>query len=124
MEPQELAEFCAQRIYEKKGFNVVLLDLRGHTAIADFFLIASGNSDRQVVAITEHLVGELRDARQKPNSVEGLGEGKWTLVDTGDVIVHVFQDYLRDFYDLEGLWAHVPRQRMTEKTSSTSASGV
>lgn len=124
MESRQLAEFCAEKIFEKKGFNVVMLDLRENSIIADYFVIASGNSDRQVVAITEYLVGELRDERLKPKSVEGVQEGKWALIDAGDVIVHVFQDYLREFYDLEGLWQHVPRERMTDKSAEAATSNA
>lgn len=120
MESKELVNFVAQKIFEKKGFNVIELNLQGHSPIADYFVLASANSERQVVAIAEYLIGELKDARMKPRNIEGLQEGKWALIDTGDVIIHIFQDYLRDFYDLEGLWGHVPRRRLQEQEAIAS----
>jgi ribosome-associated protein len=109
-----LAQNCARLALEKKAENVLILDLQGRSAITDYFVVCSGLSDRQVKAIAEHIADECRDSGQRPLTKEGLGEGRWSLLDFGPVIVHVFQDSLRDHYNLEGLWADAPRVKVTE----------
>jgi ribosome-associated protein len=93
----------------KKAAHVVALDVRGITSIADVFIICSGRSNRQVVAIAEHIERQLRKHKIKPLSVEGTAEGHWVLMDYGHVIVHIFFDSVRAFYDLEGLWSDARR---------------
>jgi ribosome-associated protein len=94
---------------ERKAENVVVLDVRKLTSYTDAFIIASGRSNRQVSAIGQHISTELKKHGIKPFSVDGLEEGKWVLLDYGDVIIHVFYDETRRFYDLEGLWADARR---------------
>lgn len=96
----------------KKAVNVAVLDLRGLTSIADAFIICSGRSNRQVAAIAEHVERELRKQKIKPLSVEGAKEGQWALLDYGSVIIHVFFESAREFYDLEGLWADARRLKL------------
>jgi ribosome-associated protein len=98
-----------QAVLGKKAAHVVALDVRGITSIADVFIICSGRSNRQVVAIAEHIERQLRKHKIKPLSVEGTAEGHWVLMDYGHVIVHVFFDSVRAFYDLEGLWSDARR---------------
>lgn len=93
----------------RKPVNVVALDVRELTSIADAFIICSGRSSRQVSAIAEHVERELRDRKIKPLSVEGAKEGQWVLMDYAQVVIHIFQDSVRGFYDLEGLWADARR---------------
>jgi ribosome-associated protein len=93
----------------KKAENLVVLDVRKLTSVADAFIICSGRSNRQVQAIAEHIQSELKKQRKKPLSVEGLTEGHWALLDYGDVIIHVFYEPVRLFYDLEGLWVDARR---------------
>jgi ribosome-associated protein len=82
-----------------------LLDVRGLSSLTDYLLIVSGRSDRQVEAIAESIrLGMKKDHELLPLAVEGLKEGNWVLIDYGDVMIHVFQPHVRDFYDLEGLW--------------------
>ena len=116
MEAKQLAEFCAAKCLEKKGENVVILDLENRSSIADYFVVCSGFSDRQVAAIAENVSQEVAQAGNKPLSKEGMVDGRWALIDLGTVIVHVFQDHLRDFYNLEGLWQDAPRIRVQEKS--------
>lgn len=118
MDGRSLAEFCAQKCFEKKAENVVILDLENLSPVADFFVICSGFSDRQVVAIAEHVSNEVRQTGLKPLSEEGLADGRWCLIDCGNVIVHVFQDQLRDYYNLEGLWRDAPRIRMADEAAA------
>ena len=96
-------------VTEKKAENVVLLDVRGLTSIADVFILCCGNSSRQVSALGDHIVRRLRKQGIKPLSIEGLGEGRWVLIDYGNVIIHVFYESVRDFYDIEGLWSDARR---------------
>jgi ribosome-associated protein len=95
----------------KKAEDPVLLDVHDLTSIADYFLIVSGRSHRLVTAIAEHVVKELKNKNIHPLSVEGLKEGHWVLIDYGDVVIHVFLDSIRRFYDLESLWIDAKRIR-------------
>ncbi|MDL2275014.1 ribosome silencing factor [Desulfosarcina sp. OttesenSCG-928-G10] len=93
----------------RKARNPVLLDVRHLTSIADAFLICHGTSTRQVSAIAEHVQRTLKKQGIKALSVEGLREGLWVLMDFGHVLIHVFYETTRQFYDLEGLWADARR---------------
>ncbi len=105
IEPLDLARRVVDLIVDKKGENVVLMDLRQVSLIADYFVIGSASSDRQLNAITEHIRDELRQQRRLyPLRIEGRGENGWVLIDYGDVVVHLFAPELRSYYDLEGLW--------------------
>lgn len=96
-------------VLDKKAINVVALDVREITSIADAFIICSGRSNRQVSAIAEHVERQMRSHKTKPLSVEGSQEGQWALMDYGHVIIHVFLESVREFYDLEGLWRDARR---------------
>jgi ribosome-associated protein len=98
-----------QAVLAKKAVHVVVLDVRELTSIADVFIICSGRSNRQVIAIAEHVERQLRKHKVKPLSVEGTAEGHWVLMDYGHVIIHVFFESVRSFYDLEGLWSDARR---------------
>ncbi len=98
-----------QAVLGKKADAVVALDVRGLTSIADTFIICSGRSSRQVSAISEHVERFLKENGIRPLSVDGRKEGHWVLMDYGDVIVHVFYEETRTFYDLEGLWVDAKR---------------
>lgn len=90
---------------EKKATDVIALDVRKLTSVADVFIICSGRSNRQVSAIAEHIHFDLKKQGIRPLSVEGMKEGHWVLLDYGRVIIHVFYKPVRTFYDLEGLWS-------------------
>ncbi|MEJ2154263.1 MAG: ribosome silencing factor [Desulfobacteraceae bacterium] len=98
-----------QAVLGKKADAVVALDVSGLTSIADTFIICSGRSSRQVSAISEHVERFLKENGIRPLSVDGRKEGHWVLMDYGDVIVHVFYEETRTFYDLEGLWVDAKR---------------
>ena len=97
-----------------KAFNVVVLDVRELASFADTFIICSGRSHRQVSAIAEFIVHHLKKQGIKPLGVEGLREGHWVLVDYGDVVIHIFYEPIRIFYDLEGLWSDAKRIEESE----------
>jgi ribosome-associated protein len=104
----------------KKALNLVALDVRGLSSITDAFLICSGKSNRQVTAIADHIKIDLKKQGIKPLSVEGLKEGHWVVMDYGEVIIHVFYEPIRIFYDIEGLWADARRIR-TESMQTMTA---
>jgi ribosome-associated protein len=94
---------------EKKALEPVLLDVRELASYTDYILVVSGRSDRQVTAIGESVLEALGREDARPIGTEGLRGGQWTLLDFGDVIVHVFYHPVRDIYDLESFWVDAPR---------------
>jgi ribosome-associated protein len=93
-------------VEDKKAENIILLDLRPDTLMADFLVICNGNSDRQLKALTEYVRdGVKQEFKLTPFSVEGTAESGWLLLDYGDVVVHLFLEGVRQYYDLEGLWS-------------------
>jgi len=92
-----------------KAIDVVVLDVRELASFADTFIICSGRSHRQVSAIAEFIEHHLKEQGITPLGVEGLQEGHWVLMDYGDVVIHVFYEAVRIFYDLEGLWSDAKR---------------
>lgn len=109
MDTHSKAELCLRAVGERKAVNPVLLHVETLTAFTDYFLIAGGQSTRQVQAITRHLHETLRKAGVKSMGIEGEQEGTWVLMDYGDVVIHLFYEPVREFYDLEGLWVDAPR---------------
>ena len=87
-----------------KAEDIVQIDLRGRSSIGDYMIIASGRSSRQVSAISEKLVDNIKQDLGRSSKVEGKASGDWVLIDTGDVIVHVFRPEVREFYQLEKMW--------------------
>ena len=109
-----LAQRAAQVAIDNKAQDVVLLDLRGVTDMTDFFLIASGTSDTHVRSLGENIMAELKKEGSPAHHVEGLEKGRWVLLDFVDFVVHIFHPTLRNFYQLERLWAdaeEVPLER-------------
>lgn len=91
-------------LHDDKAEDVVQIDLRGKSEIADYMVIASGRSTRQVGAMADHLIDTLKQDHGRSCRVEGKDAGDWVLVDVGDVVVHVFRPEVRDFYQLEKMW--------------------
>jgi len=89
---------------DDKAEDIVQIDLRGKSSIADYMVVASGRSTRQVAAISEKLVDRLKQEFRLQCKLEGKDAGDWVLIDTGDVIVHVFRPEVREFYQLEKMW--------------------
>jgi len=103
------AKLCLKIIRERKAIDPVLFEVGKLVSITDYFLIASGNSNRQVQAIARHLQRRMREQGFRPDGIEGEQEGHWVLMDYGDVVIHLFYQPIREFYDLEGLWIEAPR---------------
>jgi len=106
------ARLCVNIILERKAIEPVLFEVGQLTSIADYFLIASGKSSRQVQAIAQHLRTRMKEEGFTLFGIEGEREGHWILLDYGDLIVHLFHQPVREFYDLEGLWIEAPRVEM------------
>ena len=98
-----LAEILTS-LEDDKAEDIVKIDLRGKSAIADYMVVASGRSTRQVAAIADHLVDTLKQDHGRLSKIEGKEAGDWVLIDTGDIIVHVFRPEVREFYQLEKMW--------------------
>ncbi len=94
---------------DKKAEEVLVLDVRGLTSYADYFVLMTADSDRQAGAIADHVDQKLKEGGSSKVGVEGYESGRWILIDYGDVVAHVFNREARGFYDLEGLWADAPR---------------
>ena len=109
METLDKALLCLEIIKERKAIDPLVFDMAKLTSIADYFLIASGNSSRQVQSISRHLRDKMKEKGLRPIGVEGEQKGHWILMDYGDVVVHVFYHPVREFYDLEGFWIEAKR---------------
>ena len=109
LEGEQIADICVKIASDGKGEDIVVLDVRKMSSFTDYFVILSGRSTRHVQALAESLENELRSKRISSSRAEGLSEGKWVLLDFGDVVIHIFYHEQRDFYDLEGLWHDAPR---------------
>jgi ribosome-associated protein len=103
-----LQRIVSAALEDMKAVNIKKLDVRGLTDIADTMMIASGNSDRHVRSIAEHVVEEAKAAGYRPLGVEGARDGEWVLVDLQDILVHVMLPRVREFYGLEQLWESAP----------------
>jgi len=99
-------KFFIQAALGRKATDLVLLDIRELTSFADVFIICSGRSNRQVSAIADHIKTDLKEKGIKPIGVEGMAEGQWVLMDYGHILIHVFLEPVRKFYDLEGFWSN------------------
>lgn len=108
-ESRELALRIADILAETPASDTVVLDIRGLSTFSDFFVICSGDNERQLRAIAERLQEDLREDGLRPQRVEGTPRSGWIVLDFNDAIVHVFDAELREFYKMERLWAEAPR---------------
>ncbi len=106
---------------EKKAKDLVILSVKEISAFADYFIICSGTSDRQVRAIAAAIQENLKTAGILPLGVEGEAGGQWVLMDYDDVVIHIFLDPVRAFYDLERLWSEAPRMDVPDETVTLKA---
>ena len=100
----ELARFAADAAADKKASDVVVLDIRSLTVVADYFIICSGNSNTQVQAIAKNVRDKMEKRGVHMKSMEGYDEARWVLLDFGDMVIHVFRQEEREFYNLERVW--------------------
>jgi ribosome-associated protein len=106
---RELALLARQAAEELKAENVLLLELKGLTVVADYFLVCGGDSSRQVKAIADHIDDTLTQAGLRLLHREGMGNAKWVLLDFGGIVCHIFSRADRDFYGLDRFWGDAPR---------------
>ena len=109
MKSLEKAKLSLKIIKERKAVDPVLIEIGKLSSIADYFLIAGGMADRQVQSIARHVRKRMREEGFRAYGIEGEKEGHWALLDYGDVVIHIFHQPYREFYDLEGLWIDAPR---------------
>jgi ribosome-associated protein len=112
--PWEKTLLLTHAALEKKACDLVVLEVRDLTTVADYFVICSGRSDRQVQSIAQGLLEESAEEGFKPFAVEGAQRGHWVLMDFSDVIVHIFYQPVREFYDLDGLWGDAPKATLPD----------
>ena len=111
--PEKLAELIAAHAADKKAIDIVEIDLRGISGYTDFFVICSGNTERQTKAIHDGVhLGMKQEHGLLPRRVEGVGESRWILMDYLDAVVHVFTPEMREYYRLEQLWGEVPARAL------------
>ena len=110
----ELAEKIAAVIDEKKGRDIVIIDISEKSVLADYFVIASGRSTTAVRSLCDNVEEKLSKEGIEPVRRDGMNETKWIVMDYGSVIVHIFHNDEREFYSLEKLWAEAPRTKLEE----------
>ncbi len=106
---------------ERQADDLIILDMRERVPYCDFFIICSGRSRRQVRAISNALLQGMKERGTRALSVEGVESSRWILMDYGDIVVHIFDEQHRDFYDLETLWGDAPRLGITEDSNPARA---
>ena len=109
---KHLALSCAKVALDKKSFNVTLLDVRAWQGLNDYILICSAQSQVQAQAIAEEIKRKLKEEGVYSLGMEGYPQGKWILLDYNEVVVHIFYEYVREFYDLESLWQSAPHVKI------------
>lgn len=115
----------AQASVEKKATDVVVLNVAKLTSVADYLVVCSGESERQVRAIADNIDRVLSSRRTPPLSIEGISSSQWVLMDFGDVVAHVFRSDIREHYALEKLWADAPRVRVpAQEANEKPAAGT
>jgi len=102
---RSVAEALAKALEDDKAEDLLFIDLEGKSSLADYMIIASGRSGRHVASLADHISQEAKKLTGRPASVEGMPNADWVLIDTGDVIVHLFRPEVREFYNLEKIWA-------------------
>jgi ribosome-associated protein len=117
---KEVAVAAARAAAAKQGADIAILDVHELIVITDFFVIASGSSDRQVKTIVDEVEKAVREHGVRPVRREGETENRWVLLDYVDVVVHVFADEEREYYDLERLWRDAPRVRWQDSDAASS----
>ncbi len=108
LEPAELAKRIVDIIADKKGEDIIMMDLQPVSTVTDYFVLCSGNSERQVRAIVEDTAKKLKELGVLPLHIEGTASSGWVLMDYNSVIVHVFVPEVRQYYRLERLWSDAP----------------
>jgi ribosome-associated protein len=115
MKTKDKAKLCFRIVRERKAIDPVFFEVGKFSSMTDCFIIASGNSTRQVQAIARHIQRRMREEGFRTYGIEGEKDGHWILMDYGDIVIHLFYQPAREFYDLEGLWVDAPRIIMNDE---------
>lgn len=107
----QLEEMILHRLDEDKAQDIVVIDLKDKSSVADSLIVASGRSHRHVGALADHLLRALKDAGAGKARVEGLPHCDWVLIDAGDIVIHIFRPEVRSFYNIEKIWSVEPPVR-------------
>ena len=118
---QKRVLMCVNALLEKRAKDMIILNVKELSAFADYFVICSGTSDRQVRAFASSIQENLKKSGIVPLGVEGEKTGKWVLMDYDDLIVHIFYEPVRAFYDLERLWSDAPRMEIGEDVTKVTS---
>ncbi len=118
MKIEDLKQLAMSALEDLKAEDITVLDVKGKTTVTDWIYVASGSSSRHVKSIANSVVVAAKQADAPPLGLEGEAEGEWVLVDLGDVIVHVMQRQVREFYDLESLWSVDAIEKRREQDAS------
>lgn len=121
MTAEELLHLVVQGCSEAKGRDIKVLDVSKVFGLASYFVIVSGRSDRQAQGICNRVIDTLAQHEVSPLSVDGMEDGQWVLADFGDVMMHVFYEPVREYYNLEGLWATADRVQFPELEEKEAA---
>jgi ribosome-associated protein len=114
---KERVLLCVNASLKRKAKNLIILNVKDLSSFADYFIICSGTSDRQVQAIAESIQDNLKENGILPLGIEGERIGKWVLMDYEDIIVHIFYEPIREFYDIERLWADALRMEVGDEVT-------
>ena len=109
--PRQLALLAAEVCDEKKAKEIIVLDVRKITSISDYFIVCSTSNERQARAIAEGMRMRMKELGRREMGVEGIEDARWVLQDFGDIVLHIFHESQREFYDIEGLWADAKQVR-------------
>lgn len=118
---KERVLLCVNASLKRKAKDLIILNVKELSSFADYFIICSGTSDRQVQAIAESIQENLKENGILPLGIEGERIGKWVLMDYEDIIVHIFYEPIREFYDIERLWADAPRMEVGDEVTELTA---
>ena len=121
IETRKRVLLCVNALLQKKARDLTILNVIAVSSFTDYFVICSGGSDRQVQALADAVRENMKKTGITPLGVEGEAIGKWVLIDYADVIVHIFYEPIREFYNLEQLWSDVPRMDVDENLSELAA---
>jgi ribosome-associated protein len=109
--PRQIALLAAEVCDEKKAKEIIVLDVRKITSISDYFIVCSTSNERQARAIAEEMRMRMKALGRREMGVEGVEDARWVLQDFGDIVLHIFHESQREFYDIEGLWADAKQVR-------------
>ena len=115
---RDKALLCVKFALEKKAYDLVLMEVGQLTSLSDYFLVCTGRSDTQVQAIAQGIEENMAHAGVRALSIEGAARGQWVVLDYDDVVIHIFYEPIREFYDLDRLWSRAPRVELPEPYGS------